>query len=267
MIRLAISHSTAYRYDRPVPYALQQLRVTPKSHGAQRVLHWETVVEGGQTEVSFDDSHRNRVELVSFDPGTTEITVISRGEVELAPTHGVMGQHQGFMPLWMFERVTPLTRAGPAVRRLAASVAGEANILARMHLLMAAVRDAVQYESGRSHAGTSAEEALQAGYGVCQDHAHVFIACARAMGVPARYVSGYLHMPDRVEQDAMHAWVEAHVPDLGWVGFDPPNAICPDMDHVRVATGLDYRDAAPVSGMRFGTGGESLAVTVAVQQQ
>lgn len=266
-MRLKISHTTAYGYDRPVPYALQQVRLTPKSHGAQRVLRWETRVEGGQTEVSFEDSHRNRVDLVSFTPGTTAITVVSEGEVELSQTHGVVGQHGGFMPLWMFERVTPLTKPGVAVRRLAASVAGEANILARMHLLMAAVRNAVAYEAGHSHAGTTAEEALQAGYGVCQDHAHVFVACARATGVPARYVSGYLHMPDRVQQDAMHAWAEAWVPDLGWVGFDPPNEICPDMTHVRVATGLDYRDAAPVSGTRLGEGGESLTVTVAVQQQ
>jgi transglutaminase-like putative cysteine protease len=266
-MRLTISHTTAYRYDTPVPYALQQVRLTPQSNGSQRVLRWETVVEGGQKEVSFDDSHRNRVDLVSFAPGTTEITVTSRGEVDLAPNHGVVGPHAGFMPLWMFDRVTPLTKAGPGIRRLAAAVAGEANVLARMHLLMASVRDAVRYEAGHSHAGTTAEEALQAGYGVCQDHAHVFIACARAMGIPARYVSGYLHMPDRVDQEAMHAWAEAHVPDLGWVGFDPPNDICPDMGHVRVATGLDYHDAAPVSGTRFGAGGESLTVTVAVQQQ
>jgi transglutaminase-like putative cysteine protease len=266
-MRLSISHSTAYHYDAPVPYALQQVRLTPKSHGAQRVLHWETRVEGGRRELSFEDNHRNRVDLISFAPGTTSITVTSAGEVELSATHGVVGQHAGFMPLWMFLRVTPLTRAGPGIRRLAASVAGEADILARMHLLMAAVREAVLWEHGRSHVGSTAEEVLQAGHGVCQDHAHIFIACARSMGVPARYVSGYLLMPDRTEQQAMHAWAEVHVPDLGWVGFDPPNDICPDLGHVRVATGLDYREAAPVSGTRFGTAGERLSVTVAVQQQ
>jgi transglutaminase-like putative cysteine protease len=132
---------------------------------------------------------------------------------------------------------------------------------------MTAVRDTVVYESGRSHSGTTAEEAVQAGFGVCQDHAHVFIAAARHMGVAARYVSGYLLMAEQEAQGAMHAWAEAFIPGLGWVGFDPPNDICPDMTHVRVATGLDYRDAAPVSGMRFGAGAERLSVTVAVQQQ
>jgi transglutaminase-like putative cysteine protease len=266
-MRLKISHTTAYRYDTPVPYALQQVRLTPKTHGAQKVLSWDTTVEGGQKELSFEDSHRNRVDLISFAPGTTAITVTSAGEVELTQSHGVIGMHGGFMPLWMFERVTPLTKPGPGVRRLAAAVAHEGDVLARMHLLMTAVRAAVTYETGRSHVGSSAEEVVQAGYGVCQDHAHVFIAAARATGVPARYVSGYLLMADREEQEATHAWAEAFVPGLGWVGFDPPNDICPDMTHVRVATGLDYRDAAPVSGMRFGAGAERLSVTVAVQQQ
>lgn len=266
-MRLRITHTTAYHYDAPVPYALQQVRLTPKPHAAQRVIAWETTVEGGQKELSYDDCHRNRVDLISFTPGTSTITVTSRGEVELAQTHGVIGQHGGFTPLWMFERTTPLTKPGSGIRRLAASVAGESNILARMHALMAAVRDTIAYEPGQTHSATSAEEAVQAGHGVCQDHAHAFIAAARASGVPARYVSGYLLMPDREQQEATHAWAEAWVPDLGWVAFDPPNDICPDLTHVRVATGLDYRDAAPVSGMRFGAGAERLSVTVAVQQQ
>ena len=95
----------------------------------------------------------------------------------------------------------------------------------------------------------------------------MFIACARLMGVPARYVSGYLMMDDRVVQDATHAWAEAWLPELGWVGFDISNAISPDTRYVRLATGLDYFEAAPVSGMRFGASGERMSVTVEVQQQ
>jgi transglutaminase-like putative cysteine protease len=114
---------------------------------------------------------------------------------------------------------------------------------------------------------TKAEDALEAGRGVCQDHAHVFIAATRLLGYPARYAGGYLMMNDRVQQDAGHAWAEAHVEGLGWVGFDVSNAISPDARYVRVATGLDYREAAPVSGMRFGAASESLDVSIQVQQQ
>jgi transglutaminase-like putative cysteine protease len=136
-----------------------------------------------------------------------------------------------------------------------------------MHELAGAVHAAIRYETGRSDVGWSAEEALAAGHGVCQDHTHAFLACARYLDIPARYVSGYLMMNDRVEQSATHAWAEAHLPDLGWVGFDVSNGISPDTRYVRVATGLDYGDAAPVSGTRYGSGGERLSVVVQVQQQ
>jgi transglutaminase-like putative cysteine protease len=266
-MRLSITHATRYTYDQPVPYALQQLRLTPKSHGAQKVLRWSTEVEGGKKELTFEDSHRNTVDLISFDAGTQGVTVTCTGEVEVRETHGIVGQHAGFMPVWMFQRETALTRPGPATRKLAQSVGQEPNVLKRMHDLMACVADAVAYKPGRSHVKSTAEEVLAAKEGVCQDQAHVFIAAARALGVPARYVSGYLMMDGRVDQDATHAWAEACIPDLGWVGFDVANAMCPDTRYVRVATGLDYAEAAPVSGMRLGSGAEVLTVTVAVQQQ
>lgn len=266
-MRLRISHTTTYDYEHPVPYALQQLRLTPKSHGAQTVLHWRTEVSGGQKQLSFEDAHRNTVDLISFDPGTRHITVLCEGEVELRDTHGVTGLHAGYMPLWMFERVTPLTKAGPLCRKVMQTIDSGLDPLARMHSLSAAIRDLVSYETGMSSTSWTAEDVLAAGHGVCQDHAHVFIACARAAGVPARYVSGYLMMDDRITQEATHAWAEAHVPELGWVGFDISNGISPDMRYVRIATGLDYGEAAPVSGTRYGSGEERLSVSVEVQQQ
>ncbi len=123
------------------------------------------------------------------------------------------------------------------------------------------------YVTGKSELDWTAEDVLTQAVGVCQDHAHVFIASARHMGVPARYVSGYLLMDDRIKQEATHAWAEAWLPDLGWVGFDVSNAQSPDTRYVRIATGLDYFDAAPVSGMRFGKSGERMTVEVEVQQQ
>ena len=108
---------------------------------------------------------------------------------------------------------------------------------------------------------------MAAGHGVCQDHAQIFIAAARALEIPARYVSGYLMMDDRVEQEATHAWAEAWVEGLGWVGFDISNGISPDPRYVRVATGRDYRDAAPITGISYGSAAERLIVDLAVEQQ
>ena len=114
--------------------------------------------------------------------------------------------------------------------------------------------------------GTTAAEAFALKRGVCQDLSHIFIAAARGLGVPARYISGYFRRSDVVDQEAGHAWAEAHVPDLGWVAFDPANGMCATDAHVRVAVGLDYLSAAPVRGTRYGGGGEALAVKIQVDQ-
>jgi len=156
------------------------------------------------------------------------------------------------------------------VRKLVAGL-GDCDIaqVSTGHALSAAILDTVGYEGGNTHSGTTAEEAITGGTGVCQDHAHIFISAARMMGFPARYVSGYLKLDADLEtsQDAAHGWAEAHIDGIGWIGFDVSNQISPDERYVRVATGLDYTEAAPIHGMRYGdTAGESLSVDIEVHQ-
>ena len=267
-MRLTISHTTQYHYEEPVHYGLQQLRLTPKSRAGQAVVEWKTTIEGGEKQLEYDDQHNNHVELISFDDGRSDITIHCAGVVETADNSGIVGSHGGYAPLWLFLRSTPLTRAGNNVRKLVKTASGEfAGDIERMHALSAEIANAVKYETGKTHPATTAEETLDLGHGVCQDQAHVFIAAARSMGFPARYVSGYLMMDDRVDQDASHAWAEVHVDGIGWVGFDVANSISPDERYVRVATGLDYVEAAPISGMRHGDGDERMVVTLQVQQQ
>ncbi|MFD1509104.1 transglutaminase family protein [Lacimonas salitolerans] len=265
-MRLKIYHETRYRFENPVSYGLQQLRKTPKTNTQQRVLTWQTQVTGGRKELVFDDYHNNVIELISFDRGTTDLLVTSAGEVEMTDSHGIVGRHRGPAPLWLYQRETERTRARAGVRALVKQAGGDGD-LDRLHSLLPLITQAVDYETGVSWPYWTAEDALEEGRGVCQDHAHIFIACARDMGFAARYVSGYLLMDDRIEQEAMHAWAEAHVEGLGWVGFDVSNGISPDTRYVRVATGLDYSDAAPVSGTRVGGDAESLDVRIEVQAQ
>jgi transglutaminase-like putative cysteine protease len=266
-MRLAIRHHTTYRYSGPVSYALQQLRLTPKDRPGQRVIDWQLAVTGGETQLCFNDHHANHVDLVSIARGGNEIILSCTGLVETEDRHGIVGAHGGHLPLWYFSCETPLTRVGKGVRALARAVAPDADPVARLHALSAMVRGTIAYVPGLTQIDTSAEQALALGSGVCQDHAHSFCAAARLLGFPARYVSGYLLMDDRVDQDATHGWAEAHVDAIGWIGFDVSNGISPDARYVRVATGLDYRDAAPITGMRFGTTREEMLVTLHVQQQ
>ncbi|MDA7938413.1 transglutaminase family protein [Pirellulales bacterium] len=263
---LSIQHTTRYTYDAPVPYALQQLRVTPQSRGGQTVHDWNVLVKGGDRILGFDDQHGNAVDLIAFHHNTTEITVQCEGRVEVNQTNGMAGQHAGLVPIWVYLRSNDVTKAGACVRKLVSGVDGAHGTLDWLHALSTAIRSAVLYKTGGSEVGWTAEQVLDAGHGVCQDHSHVFISCCRHAGLPARYISGYLMMNDRVEQDATHAWAEAHIDGLGWVGFDVSNGISPDTRYVRVATGLDYTEAAPVSGTRFGDTKESLSVQVQVQQ-
>jgi transglutaminase-like putative cysteine protease len=267
-MRLSIRHTTRYEFSLPVAHGLHRLRLKPKPTHGQQVLDWTMEFDGAYPEAEYDDHHNNGTTLVSVEPGTTAVTVSCNGLVDTSDNAGVVGPHVGHMPLWCFLGQTGLTRPGPKLRALAGKFdALGTPPLELLHALSAAVLEEVDYEIGRTDAETTAEEALAAGHGVCQDHAHVFIGGARLLGIPARYVSGYLMIDGRVEQDAGHGWAEAHVAGLGWVGFDVSNAISPDARYVRVATGCDYRDAAPVTGLYVGAGDTALKVSLAVEQQ
>jgi transglutaminase-like putative cysteine protease len=263
-MRLKISHMTEYSYAEPVEFALQRLRLTPQDCPGQRVVSWQTSVTGAGREAVYSDHFGNRVELVSLNDGGQSISIMAMGEVETEERNGVFGPHIGYVPLWLYLRETPLTKAGKLVKDLAKGVEG-AGDLAKMHSMMSKITETVEYKNGTTDIDTTAEQALELRSGVCQDFAHIFIATARHLGLPARYVSGY--MLDASSMDAAsHAWAEAHIQGLGWVGFDPANEICPDERYVRLASGLDYADTAPVSGMRIGTAPEMITVSVSVEQ-
>ncbi|MEM7664839.1 MAG: transglutaminase family protein [Pseudomonadota bacterium] len=268
-MRLGISHKTHYAFSEPVVHALQRLRLTPKETQGQQIVHWDMEYENAHAELEYDDQHFNTVTLVAVEPGAKEVTVTCSGTIETQDNAGVIGRHSGHLPLWSFLGQTKLTKPGPKIRALIRDIPGpeEGAKLDYLHALSARILDGVSYETGTTVAGTTAEEAAANEAGVCQDHAHIFIGAARAVDIPARYVSGYLMMNDRIEQEASHAWAEAHIDGLGWVGFDVSNGISPDPRYVRVATGRDYRDAAPVTGISFGATEQLLTVDVAVEQQ
>jgi transglutaminase-like putative cysteine protease len=263
---LTIRHVTEYNYDTPVEFALQKVRLRPLDASVQTVRDWAVDVEGGRIETTYNDHYGNNVDLVSAEKGAQKLTLSACGTVETRDAAGVLGRVYGRAPLWHFQQFTKLTTPGPNVEKLAKVVSSSKDTLTGLHELSAAILQAVPHETGHTHTETRVEEALETGKAVCQDHANIFISAARAAGLPARYVSGYLLMTDRVDQDASHAWAEVHLDNLGWVGFDVSNGMSPDDKYVRIAIGRDAHDAAPVYGLRGGAGEESLFVSLQVQQ-
>lgn len=265
---LTVTHTTRYVFAGKVSHGLQRLRLRPKSTHGQEVLDWRMDLTGARCEAQYEDQHHNRIDLVSIEPGTPEVAVTCHGTVSTIDNNGVTGLHSGHVPLWCFTRPTDLTRPGDGVRQLVASLdADRADMLGYLHALSHAVAARVEYVPGATHAATTAERALSAGKGVCQDHAHIFISAGRLLDIPMRYVGGYLKMDGRVEQEAGHGWAEAHISGLGWVGFDISNGISPDERYIRVASGCDYGEAAPVTGIATGAGETRLAVHLSVDEK
>lgn len=262
-MKIAVRHATTYRYDQRANYSVQSLRLTPQPSDAQTILAWKVRSPGIEKAASFEDGFANIVHLVTISEPHDSITIEVEGLVETHNTAGVTSGLKEVAPADLFFRETVLTRPDDAIRALAAKAKGQGD-LDRLHHLMAMIRERIAYRTGETHSRTTAGEALEHGSGVCQDHAHVFIAAARLLGFPARYISGYLWATEGEAGDAQHAWAEALVPDLGWVGFDVSNGISPDPHYVRIACGLDYDYAAPVRGSRRGGGGETLDVIVEV---
>ncbi|RZJ01449.1 MAG: transglutaminase family protein [Brevundimonas sp.] len=264
-MRIRIDHSTTYAYDRAARYIIQTLRLSPRSSEAQQVRDWRVETDVDARLRKSEDAFGNIVHTLYTEQPTRSLTIRVSGEVVTTETAGVVPRDQETLSPLVFLRDTPLTRRDKLISVFASEFSAHPP-LERLHRLMAGIHGSVAFEIGVTTPTHTAAEVLALGRGVCQDHAHVFIACCRQMGVPARYVSGHLLRRDgQDDQEAGHAWAEAWIEDLGWVGFDPANGICATERYVRVATGLDYLGAAPVRGATYGGGGERLAVRLNVR--
>ncbi len=266
---ISVRHETRYRYETPAVYTIQSLKLTPQNTTGQKVLSWSLDCGQDGTIPSFVDSFGNLTHTFVINREHSDVMIRVTGKVETTDVSGIIaGPHDPF-PLVAYLRETELTQPDEALEDLAWGVAEGGKPLDLAHALMAAVRDRIDYQEGETQVETTAAQALAQASGVCQDHAHVFICCARLRGIPARYVSGYLQASDNMDEiyEAGHAWAEAYIEDLGWVGFDVANRICPSESHLRVAVGLDYREAAPIRGLRLGGGAEKLDVSVKVVQE
>jgi transglutaminase-like putative cysteine protease len=267
-MRIRISHETRYRYTAPISGVIQTLRLTPRNHDGHYVMRWRIDVSEDCRLNEHEDAFGNITHTFTAEGPFAELGVQVEGEVDVQDTAGVVRGAVERFPPSLFLRATPLTEADSAIADFGRETRSQTeDTLPLLHALLGRIHSEMTFDTDPTHTTTTAAEAFALKRGVCQDLTHIFIAAARYLEIPARYVGGYFHRADGVtQQDAGHAWAEAYVPSIGWVAFDPTNGICATEAHVRVAVGLDYLGAAPVRGARRGGGAESMTVEVLVDQ-
>ena len=267
-MQLAINYVTRYRYVEPASSIIQLLRLTPQSFRGQNVLDWRIDVDCNARLKEGRDGYGNITHMLYVEGSVEELRITVTGKVLTEDLTGIVQGLAHDLPQQVFLRSTPLTASSSGLRQLATALKNQGGTpLEKLHRLTVAIHSRMNFDTASTEAGTVAADAFDAGHGVCQDFTHIFVAAARGLEIPARYVSGHLFRRDGSEvQEAAHAWAEAWVDGLGWVGFDPTNGISTDDAYVRVACGLDYRDAAPMAGARSGGGREELSVEVQVSE-
>ncbi|MBX9902592.1 MAG: transglutaminase family protein [Burkholderiaceae bacterium] len=270
-MQLAIRHETHYRYSSPFNYTIQQLRLTPRTESQQRILSWQ--VDLPSSSQAYTDAYGNFSHMLTLNIPQDHLSIIAHGHVETVfPYRGRLfdNGHGAPMSPQIFTASTRLTEPTPAIIAFCRHLLPNPPQHIHTHHLMTLaehVFGAVAYQSGATNVDSTAHDAFALGQGVCQDHAHLFLACCHAKGISARYVSGYID-PGNGNHGASHAWVDAWVDDpdfSGWISIDVTHKRLMTDAYCRLAIGRDYESAAPIHGVRSGGGEEHLSVSVWVQ--
>ncbi len=255
-MKLVINHQTHYSYATPAKRSNQYIRLTPPNIGHQKVNAWQLAAQG----IHFTqlDGFGNIWTNLTVNQPHQELLIMAQGEIETSPVEGV--QDDRLAPM-LFTHPTDITRCHEPLLEFTARYA-KGNTRSSLIDLSAAILEVMPYTTASTNVETTAAQAFDLGMGVCQDHTHVFLACARQLGLPARYVSGYLHSED-ASHVATHAWAEVYLDGL-WYCFDTSNQLFSLDQHVYLAFGRDYLDAAPVRGVRQGGDDETMQTRVQV---
>ena len=248
-MRIRISHEITHRFAPPARMLIQNLRLTPHGFDSQYVLSWRIDLSVDSALKQTEDAHGNVVSTFSHHGGPIErLTVTATGEIETSDAAGVVKGTVERLPAEMYLRDSALAHSNGALRAFANdSAAGAQDPLDVLHRLMGELNRVMTFDPHQSDDPDSAAEAFALRRGRARDFAHIFIACARFLGAPARFVNGYRAADEEGGETGAHCWAEAHAPRLGWIAFDPTACICADPRYVRVAVGFDARDGSFMS--------------------
>ncbi|MBL8131928.1 MAG: transglutaminase family protein [Anaerolineae bacterium] len=275
----AVTHLTAFAYSETITDTVMELRMQPRSDDLQSCIRFDLRISPRARAISHRDYLGNAIHQFDIPARHRRLAVRAESVVETKhapPLPSGMGGDA-----WeriaaalddrdLFDMILPsrFARSSPALDAFIAAkgIQRGGDPLTTLIALNRTIYKAFQYVPNVTTVDSPIEHALEEGKGVCQDFAHIMIAVVRGMRIPCRYVSGYLyyraHDRDRSADGATHAWLEAWLPDLGWVGFDPTNdLICGDR-HIRVAVGRDYADVPPTRGVFLGEAESTLEVSV-----
>lgn len=281
-MRYTIRHTTRFAYETPITESVMEARMQPRTEGVQRCLHFALTTAPASRVLMYQDHDGNLVHHFNIPARHSRLTVMAEALVDCDPFKPLpyrmgpggwarldeitrSGEFWEFLSSSTFVRSTPLLDA--FARELGLTRGNDPIVMLRR--LMGEMFKRFEYSPQSTRVDSPIDEALESRRGVCQDFAHIFIALVRPLGVPARYVSGYLFHDaagtDRSSDGATHAWVETWLPDLGWVGLDPTNNLLAEDRHIRVAIGRDYADVPPTRGVYKGVTSVRSDLSVAVR--
>jgi transglutaminase-like putative cysteine protease len=283
--RLAVRHVTHYQYDRPIQRSSHRLHLRPLQNGTQRVLDYRLTTTPDVPAFEYEDVFGNRTTRFEVRQPYTKLTIAAESTVELYdadpfafaklpirpsfPLVWMPWEHKVLEPYLQPEELPESQLLALYDYAMSFVERNKRDLMETLFAINLTLFREYQYVPGSTSVETTPYTVLTSRRGVCQDFANVFITLARLLGIPARYVCGYLYTGNtgasRARSDASHAWVQLYIPNVGWKAFDPTNGILPRTDHVRVAYGRHYRDTAPTAGTLYTAAGEALTIAVEVK--
>jgi transglutaminase-like putative cysteine protease len=289
-MRYRIKHTTKYAYDDPVAVCHNLVHLAPREHANQKCESYRLIIVPEPSDLLRRmDTFGNPEEFFSIQEPHRGLTLSATSTLEVAAPPspapgapweqvrdalaglGLGDKQQAAARAYQFAFASPLTPLSPRLAEYAAaSFPPGRPIVEALGDLTARINDEFEFNPEATTVSTPVIQAFDQRAGVCQDFAHVQIACLRSIGLAARYVSGYLRTlpppgkPRLVGADASHAWLSLYCGDEGWVDADPTNNVLPTTDHVTVAHGRDYADVCPIRGVFVGGGSHSMSVSVDV---
>ena len=263
-MHLKIRHRTEYRYETPVRYSIQELRLTPPNVAGQQVDKWRvsTPIKASNSI----DTFGNACSVFVQESPYTSMMIEAEGEVRTRDAFEVRDELNAVSPYYLLQQ-TSLTEPTDEMLEYFSYSLPKKNTVDQIIKLAEAVQGLIVYTPGQTNFATTAAQSFAMKSGVCQDHSHIMLSLCRASGIPARYVSGYFFAEESPNL-ASHAWIDfcSDIEKGIWVSVDITHACLVDSRHIRLAIGRDYYSAAPVKGVRTGGGGEELSAAISITQ-